>query len=126
MIKKISLAMTSLSSLFLWITIASAEPMTNPSSNLFFSFRVGINDYNDPAFVIATVIRILIGLIGFVSLLYLILGGYQFLTAGANPDLAKKGRTTATNAIIGLIIVILSYIITTVVVNVLTGAPFRE
>ncbi len=84
----------------------------NPAPGLFVSFT-----RNDFGTVATAVIRYLLGIVGAVAILYVILGGYQYLTAGANPDLAKRGASTLRNAVIGLIIVILSYIIVTVVVN---------
>jgi hypothetical protein len=63
--------------------------------------------------------NILLPIAGIVAVLFIIVGGFQYMLAGANEDLAKKGKSTLTNAIIGLIIIILSYVIVTVVVNTL-------
>ena len=93
-----------------------ATAQTNPSDDLFVD--LGNNSFENLASVIAS---FLIGLCGIVAVLYLIIGGYQYLTSGANPDLAKRGAKTVTHAIIGLIIVILSYIIVQVVVSSLVS-----
>ncbi|HYC79934.1 MAG TPA: hypothetical protein VEC17_02815 [Candidatus Binatia bacterium] len=57
---------------------------------------------------------------GVLAVLFLIIGGFQYMLAGANESLAKRGKDTIRYAIIGLIIVILSYVIIQVVVNALT------
>jgi hypothetical protein len=100
-------------SLLFGFTVSAQQQ--NPASNLFVSFFS-----NDPGNVMAAIARFLIGLVGVVSLFYLILGGFQYMTAGMNSDLSKSGLKTIQHSIIGLIIVILSYIIVTVVVNSLT------
>jgi hypothetical protein len=113
--KKISNVISaSLSGLAMALPAFAQQP--NPAGNLFVSF-----DRNDFGSVAAAIITSLLGITGVIAMLYVIWGGYQYMTAGANEDLAKRGRSTLRNAIIGLIIVILSYIIVTVVVNSLSG-----
>jgi hypothetical protein len=65
--------------------------------------------------LVSTIINIILGLTGLVSVLFIVVGGFQYILSGANEALAKRGKTTITNAIIGLIIVILSYTVITVV-----------
>jgi hypothetical protein len=84
----------------------------NPAPFLFVSFRS-----NDFGTVIAAITRAVLGLIGIVSVVYVIWGGFQYLTSGMNSDLAERGKKTLRYAVTGLIIAILSYIIVTVVVN---------
>jgi Sec-independent protein secretion pathway component TatC len=69
--------------------------------------------------LILWVIRALLGICGLVAVLFIIIGGFQYITSGASEDLAKRGKSTLVNAIIGLIIVILSYTIVIVVVDTL-------
>lgn len=68
--------------------------------------------------LILSVIRILIGLLLSITVLFIILGGYQYVTSAGNEEQAKRGRRTLTYAIIGLVVVILSYVI----VNTVSGA----
>ncbi len=68
--------------------------------------------------LILSVIRILIGLLMAITVLFIILGGYQYVTSAGNEEQAKRGRRTLTYAIIGLVVVILSYVI----VNTVSGA----
>lgn len=50
-----------------------------------------------------------------VDVLFMIIGGFLYITSAGNEDRAKKGRTTVINAIIGLVIIILAYVIANVV-----------
>lgn len=68
----------------------------------------------------ARVIRILLYFAGIVAVIMAIIGGYQIMTAAGNETQATNGRKTLTNAIIGLVIVILSYIIIQAVISFIT------
>lgn len=70
--------------------------------------------------LIGKIINYALYLSGAVAVLFVIIGGYRYLTAGGNEEGAKKGRTTVTNALIGLVIIILAYVIVNVVVNFIT------
>jgi hypothetical protein len=56
-------------------------------------------------------------LAGAIAVVFVIIGGYQYLTSAGNSEGATKGKTTLTNAIIGIIIIILAYVIVNAVVN---------
>jgi hypothetical protein len=65
---------------------------------------------------------ILLPIVGIIAVLFIIIGGFQYITSAGNDDMAKKGKQTLTYAIIGLVIVILSYVIITVIINTLVNA----
>ena len=67
----------------------------------------------------AKVVVYLLYFAGIVAVIFVIIGGYKYMTAGGNEETATKGRKTMTQAIIGLVIVILAYVIITAVVNFL-------
>jgi hypothetical protein len=50
-----------------------------------------------------------------IAVVFIIIGGYYYITSAGSDDRAKKGRETLINAIIGLTLVILSFIIVQVV-----------
>lgn len=91
--------------------ILSANP-----SNLFINLKS-----NDFGSVMLYIIELLLGVVGVITLLFIIIGGFQYILSGANPDLAEQGKKTIKNAVIGLVIVILSYIIVVVVTNTFLG-----
>jgi hypothetical protein len=59
---------------------------------------------------------------GIIAVLFIIIGGFQYMFAGTNEKLAERGKNTIRNAVIGLIIIILSYVIIVVVINTIAGA----
>lgn len=48
---------------------------------------------------------------GIVAFFYLVYAGFTYLTAGGNPEAAKKGQQGIINAIIGIVIIVLSWAI---------------
>lgn len=65
-------------------------------------------------FVIA-IINLLLGLLLAISVLFIVIGGYQYVTSAGKEDQAKSGRRTVTYAVMGVAIAILSYMIVRVV-----------
>lgn len=49
------------------------------------------------------------------AVIYLIYGGFQYIASAGNADQATKGRATITNAVIGIIVIVLSYTIVQIV-----------
>ena len=71
--------------------------------------------------LIITVINWLLALAALVAVLFLIIGGFWYITSAGNEETAEKGKSTAINAIIGLVIIILSYVIVSVVSNMVSN-----
>lgn len=73
---------------------------------------------------IGNVVNIVLIVVGILAVLYLIYGGVMYLTAGGDAEKAGKGRTAITNAIIGIVIIILALAIYNFVISgVQTGTP---
>jgi amino acid transporter len=71
--------------------------------------------------LIKTVINWMLGIAFGVAVLFLIIGGFWYITSAGNEETAEKGKNTAINAIIGIVIIILSYVIVNVVANLVTS-----
>ncbi|HOE74634.1 MAG TPA: hypothetical protein PLX55_01160 [bacterium] len=72
--------------------------------------------------IIDNIVTIVLIAVGIIAVLYLIYGGVLYLTAGGEAEKASKGRTAITNAIIGIVIVMLSLAIYNfVITGVKTG-----
>ena len=78
-----------------------------------------ITSIND---LIRTVINWLLAIAFGVAVLFLIIGGFQYITSAGNEEAAEKGRGTAVNALIGVVIIVLSYVIINVVANLVSNA----
>jgi hypothetical protein len=71
--------------------------------------------------LIANAIRLMLLFAGAIAVVFVIIGGYQYLTSGGNEESAEKGQKTLTNAVIGVVIVVLAYVIINVIVNLVSG-----
>lgn len=61
--------------------------------------------------LINNIFNIAYGAAGLVAVAYLIIGGYQYITSQGNPDATATAKSTIINAIIGLIVILASYLI---------------
>jgi hypothetical protein len=82
----------------------------------------GLNCKNtDVNGLIKTVINWLLAIAFSVAVLFLIIGGFWYITSAGNEETAEKGKNTAINAIIGIVIIILSWVIVNVVASLVTS-----
>lgn len=71
--------------------------------------------------IIVSVINLILSIAAFAAIIMIIFGGYQYMASTGDQAKVEGARKTLTNAIIGLVIVILSYIILNTVTALLTG-----
>ena len=71
---------------------------------------------------IANIVRIVIGFLGIIVVLIILLGGFKWITSGGNEDKIGEAKKMISAGVIGLVIVLVAYAITTFVVNSLQGA----
>ena len=69
--------------------------------------------------IILYVIQILLAVAALVAVIFLIAGGFKYITAGGNEETAESGKKTITNAIIGIVVIILAFVIIRVIANAL-------
>jgi cytochrome bd-type quinol oxidase subunit 2 len=60
---------------------------------------------------------------GLIAVAFLIYGGFRYITSAGNDEVAEGAKKTIQNAIIGLVVIILSYVIIAVITNALIGGP---
>lgn len=61
--------------------------------------------------VFGNVVKSLLGFAGIVLFILLLAGGFKYITSGGDPKAVESARNTLTYAIIGLIVILLSYLI---------------
>jgi hypothetical protein len=66
------------------------------------------------------IINWMLALAGLIAVLFLIYGGFLYITSAGNEESAEKGKNTVINAVIGLVVIILSAVIVNVVANFFT------
>ena len=73
--------------------------------------------------VIVSILNVIIGVAGFISVIWIIIGGVNYMTSSGDPNKTKKARDTILYACIGLIICVLSFaIVNFVILNVLKAS----
>jgi amino acid transporter len=71
--------------------------------------------------IFKTVINWALGIAFGVAVIFLIIGGFRYITAGGNEESVEKGKSSVINALIGIVIIVLSYVIVNVVANLVQG-----
>jgi hypothetical protein len=80
----------------------------------------GVCASNSLTDLLIKIITLLLSVAGIIAVLMLIVGGFWYITSAGNEEQAEKGRKAIINSIIGVIVVLLSYAIITVISNVIT------
>jgi len=74
--------------------------------------------------IIARALDLILLIAGIIAVVILVYGGIQYMTAGGDSAKADKGRTTIVNAIIGIAIIALAFLIVRWVENAIkVGTP---
>ena len=71
--------------------------------------------------IFQNVVVSILGLAGIVLFIMLLMGGFKYLTSGGNPESTASAQKTITYAIIGIVLIALSYLIL-VIIQTITGA----
>jgi len=80
---------------------------------------------SDLSIYVGNVLEAVIPLIGLVSFIMILAGGFTILTAGGNPEGIKKGGQTITLAVAGIALAIISWLILLFIKNV-TGVDVTQ
>lgn len=65
----------------------------------------------EPVYIVAAIIQVLLGVVGAATLLIFIWGGFKIIFSNGNEEKVTKGKTTLLWAVIGLAVVLSSYAI---------------
>jgi hypothetical protein len=115
---KIKLLIGALVTGLLAPVVALAVNFSNPADGFFVDLTTK-GFPNTFAGLLRFFINIGIGIVGLISILFIIYGGFQYITSRGDEEQAAAGKKALTNAIIGLIIVILSYVVVVIIFNAL-------
>ena len=77
--------------------------------------------FNDLGDVFGFLVNVVLGVGIAVTIVFLILGGIQYITAKGDQKAAGAAREALTNAVIGFIVVIGAFTIRTILLNVIGG-----
>lgn len=100
-------------------TAAPAEETTTTAATLDNPLKA---QGDDPVAIIGNIIRAMLGVVGAVTLLMFLYGGFMLIFSAGEQEKLEKGRKTLIWAIIGLAIVLSSYSILSYVFKILVGS----
>ena len=94
-------------------TLTYAQGLVNPPK------PDGLPGYSEDRLssALLTYINIALGIVGLIAVIFLIYGGFRYITSAGNEEVAEGAKKTIQNSIIGLVVIILSYTIITVIIN---------
>jgi hypothetical protein len=94
---------------------------TTDPLGLSFGAETGLPD-TDIRISIANIIQTLLGLLGLIAVVLILYAGFTWMTSGGNDEKIGKAKKTLISAVIGLVIILSAYAITTFVIEQLYGA----
>lgn len=72
---------------------------------------------NDPIEIVTSVINIVLSVLAIIAVIFILVGGFQWLTAAGNEEKVKSAQKTIVAAVIGLLIIMASWGIATWVLS---------
>jgi len=107
-------------SLLIFATPALAEfkPLTNPLK------LAGGEKVSSTEELAARIVKAALGLVGILSLIFFIWGGFLWMTAGGNETRVTQGRDTLIWAALGLAAIFISYAVLSVLIDTLTKGVY--
>ncbi len=87
----------------------------DPSSGLNCTAGTSVNQ------LIKTVINWMLGIAFGIAVLFLIIGGFWYITSAGNEETGEKGKGPPVNAITGMVIIFFSYVFFNVVWNLVVN-----
>lgn len=113
------------------ITFASlAQPALADQAGTLFNSQTGVNEIGkvygsqqtDIRVIIANIIQIVLGFLAIIFLVLVLYAGFRYMTAAGNEEQTKKAVTQIRDAVIGLIIVLISWSVTEYIIRWLSYA----
>ncbi|MBQ3310322.1 hypothetical protein IJG73_02695 [Candidatus Saccharibacteria bacterium] len=114
------LAVMAMSVVALPAGVAHADTKATLDKKTAQSYFNGNTDDKQLMNTLNTIINVAIGLIGFIAVVVIILGGVQYTTSAGDAGKVKKAKDTIMYGIIGLVIALLAFAI----VNFILGNVF--
>lgn len=118
--------------LFYGIINAQTNPASTPSTKAILTntmtnvaTNAGYTPESGEGSLIITIgkfVRLILSFLGILFLIFIIISGLQWMTAGGDENAVKQAKTRIKNATIGFVVIILAYAITYFVIGLLTNS----
>ncbi len=73
------------------------------------------------AAIVGSVVKIALGFVEVLLFIYLVYGGFLWMTSGGNEEGVKKAKIMIRNAVVGLVIITMSYVVTSYIITQLSA-----
>lgn len=73
--------------------------------------------------LILSFIQIALAIVGILAVLFVMIGGFRYVTAHGNEEQAEAAKKTLTHAIVGVVLVVLAFVIVRLITNALIFGP---
>lgn len=94
-----------------------------PDVGITYPEGTGLSNSQDIRIIIARIIRIILGFLGIIAVGLIIYAGWLWMSSQGSEEKIEQAKKILTNAIIGLIIISVSFAIASFVLNKLLGIP---
>lgn len=125
--KKIASAFATLafSALLTVPVFAQAQPIPNITQGDALGVNYGVYTglgQKDIRVTVANIINVALGLLGIVAVVIVLIGGFEWMTAGGNEEKTGEAKKRIVAGVIGLAIILSAYAIASFVINSLVKA----
>ncbi|MBR3329337.1 hypothetical protein IKG29_02300 [Candidatus Saccharibacteria bacterium] len=76
----------------------------------------------EPGVIIGSIVSTIVGILGLVAVIFILVGGVQYMTSAGDPGKTKKAKDTILYACIGLVVCVLAFAITQFTINAIKKA----
>ncbi len=88
----------------------------------FEAFKVIGLGNRDPRLIIASVVQIILGFLGVLTILLILYSGFMWMTANGNEEKVQTAKDLLKNAVIGILIILSAFAIATFILRALIGS----
>jgi len=103
------------------LPVAQAQGLTSEDLGVQYASSIGLT-VQDPRVTVAKIIRIVLGFLGTIAVILVIYAGFMWMTSNGNEDKVTKAKNILKAAVIGLVIILSAFAITSFIINQLLEA----
>ena len=71
---------------------------------------------------VTVILNTLLLVVGLVAVIYVVYGGYRYITGGEDEEKVKQAKNTITNALIGVVLVLIALALVRIIANAVSGS----
>jgi hypothetical protein len=123
--KKIFKYLISLAIVALLLTPVFALQVSAQADFGLSEVNTGLNNSlanRDPREIVGSIINIALGFLGVIAVVIILMGGFKWMTAGGNEDKVSEAKKLLGAGVIGLIIVLAAWAVSTFIINAIYNA----